>query len=143
MKSDVVEILLVEDNEYDAELTIRALKKANVVNGLKWLKDGEEALEYIFGDENNVKTSMKLILLDLKMPKVDGLEVAKRLKSDNRTKFMPVVILTSSEDEVDRIKAYEFGVNSYIIKPVDFEKFFDAVQKVGLYWLLFNKTPEV
>lgn len=142
MATDAVEILLAEDNEYDAELTIRALKKANVANGIKWVKDGEEALEYIFGDEENVKSSMKLVLLDLKMPKINGIEVLKKLKSDPRTKFMPVVVLTSSEDEIDRLKAYEYGANSYIVKPVDFEKFFEAVQKIGLYWVLYNKTLE-
>ncbi|MCX8083311.1 MAG: response regulator [Calditerrivibrio sp.] len=140
MTDNAVEILLAEDNEYDAELTIRALKKANVANNIKWVKDGEEALNYIFGNENDVKTSMKLILLDIKMPKVDGLEVLKRIKSDNRTKFMPVVVLTSSDDEVDLVKAYEYGTNSYIVKPVDFEKFLDAVQKIGFYWVLFNKV---
>ena len=140
-----VEILLVEDNINDAELTIRALKKHNLANDLFHVKDGEEALEFVFAKgryrERSCKDLPKVILLDLKLPKIDGLEVLKTLKKHKETRFIPVVILTSSREEQDLVKSYQLGVNSYIQKPVDFENFFSAVSEIGLYWLLLNKNP--
>ncbi len=133
-----IEILLVEDNENDAELTIRTLKKHNLANHLLHLQDGEEALDYLFNIENN---HPKLILLDLKMPKVDGLEVLKRLKGDPEKRVIPVVVLTSSKEERDIIESYHLGVNAYIVKPVEFNKFIDAVSQVGLFWLVLNQPP--
>ena len=142
-KTDEIEILLVEDNETDAELTMRALKKHNLANKLVWVKDGEEALDLIFNDETSDRVRLtclpRLILLDLRMPKVDGIEVLRRLKSDNRTKAIPVVVLTSSTEDRDIITSYNLGVNSFISKPVAFEGFVSAVGKLGLYWLLLNK----
>lgn len=143
--NEIVEILLIEDNPNDAELTIRALKKSRLANNLLWLKDGAEALDYIFSKgayENRNKDIMpKVILLDLKMPKVDGIEVLAKLKSDERTKVIPVVVLTSSKEEPDIKKCYSLGANSYIVKPVDFEKFITAVSQISLYWLLTNHPP--
>ncbi len=140
-----VEILLVEDNPNDAELTIRALKKQNLANRLHWVKDGAEALDFIFTkgiySNRNSENKPKVILLDLKLPKVDGLEVLKKLKEDEQTRMIPVVVLTSSREEEDMVKSYSYGVNSYIVKPVDFEKFMTAVSNLGLYWLLLNKQP--
>lgn len=136
--SNPIEILLVEDNENDAELTIRSLKKNNLANHLLHLQDGEEAIEYLFNKANN---NPKLILLDLKMPKVDGLEVLKRLKGDPEKKTIPVVVLTSSKEERDIIESYHLGVNAYIVKPVEFNKFIDAVSQVGLFWLVLNQPP--
>jgi len=140
-----VEILLVEDNPDDAELTIRAIKKHNLANKLFWVKDGEEALEFIFacGAYTQRKDEMhpKVILLDLKLPKVDGLEVLREIRSNEKTKPIPVVILTSSKEEQDVIDSYELGVNSYIVKPVDFDKFLETVSELGLYWLLLNEPP--
>jgi two-component system response regulator len=136
--SNPIEILLVEDNENDAELTIRSLKKNNLANHLLHLQDGEEAIEYLFNKSNN---NPKLILLDLKMPKVDGLEVLKRLKGDPEKKTIPVVVLTSSKEERDIIESYHLGVNAYIVKPVEFNKFIDAVSQVGLFWLVLNQPP--
>jgi two-component system response regulator len=145
MNVDDVEILMVEDSPRDAELAIRALKKANLANRLVWVKDGAEALEFIFGtgqyeNRQNCKEP-KVILLDLKLPKVDGLEVLKRLKADDRTRTIPVVVLTSSTDERDMIESYRLGVNSYISKPVDFDKFANSVSELGFYWLVLNKQP--
>ncbi len=141
-----VEILLVEDNPNDAELTMRALKKQNLANRLHLVKDGAEALDFIFAKGNysnrNSNIKPKVILLDLKLPKVDGLEVLKKLKEDEQTKKIPVVVLTSSREEEDMVKSYSFGVNSYIVKPVDFEKFMTSVSDLGLYWLLLNKQPD-
>jgi len=141
-----VEILLVEDNPHDAELTQRALKKHNLINRLVWVKDGAEALEFIFGSSPGPSTplngSPKVVLLDLKLPKVDGHEVLRRLKEDPRTRTIPVVVLTSSREEIDIARSYRLGVNSYIVKPVDFGNFSDAVQQLGLYWLLLNQPPE-
>jgi len=141
-----VEILLVEDNQTDAELTIRALKKRNLANSLEWVKDGAEALDYIYARgkyaDRNVNHPPKVILLDLRLPKVDGLEVLQKLKSDERTKAIPVVILTSSKEDRDITESYKLGVNSYINKPVDFDKFSDTVSELGLYWLLLNKPPK-
>jgi two-component system, response regulator len=141
-----IEILLVEDTLSDAELTIRALKKKNLANKLVHVKDGEEALEFLFGKDqppdSSIQNRPKLVLLDLKLPKVDGFEVLRRLKTDEQGKSIPVVVLTSSAEERDIVQSYKFGVNSYITKPVDFDKFVDAVSGLGLYWLLLNKSPK-
>ncbi|KIO49142.1 response regulator [Nitrosospira sp. NpAV] len=140
-----VEILLVEDNASDAELTIRALRKKNMANHLVWLKDGAEALDFLFctgSYEGRLNSKPKLILLDLKMPKVDGIEVLRRVKADERLKAIPAVIMTSSHEDRDIIESYQLGVNSYLVKPVDFEQFLDVVSRAGLYWLLINKVPE-
>lgn len=143
MPEQKVEILLCEDNKRDADLTIRALKKKNIGNKIVWVKDGEEALDYLFGrntyEGRSVTDYPRVILLDLKMPKVDGLEVLREVRSHPDTKFIPVVIMTSSEEEKDIVQSYELGVNSYIVKPVDFSKFTEAVSKVGYYWMLLNK----
>lgn len=135
-----VEILLVEDNEYDAELTIRALKKKNLANNLVHLKDGAEAIDFLFGKQNSFDIP-KVVLLDLKMPKVDGAEVLTRIRGDERTKNTPVVILTSSKEDPDIERCYSLGANSYIVKPVEFENFLDAVSNLGLYWMLINVAP--
>src|SRR5574341_2399915 len=140
-----VEILLVEDNPYDVELTLTALKEKNLTNKVHVLNDGAEALEFIFATgahvQRNIKNAPKVILLDLKLPKVNGFEVLRRVKSDERTKKIPVVVLTSSQEERDIVESYNLGVNSYIVKPVDFNKFIDAVAKLSLYWLLLNEPP--
>lgn len=145
MENKEVEILLIEDNPSDAEMTIRALRKSNIANHLVHLKDGEEALEFIFGtgifDGRNTKNLPKVILLDLKMPKVDGIEVLKRIKADEKTKLIPVVVLTSSNEDPDISTCYKLGANSYIVKPVGFENFIKAVADLGMYWLLLNKAP--
>ena len=134
------EIILVEDNLSDADLIIRALKKSNLVNNLVHLMDGQEAIDYVFGDaEIKILTPPRLILLDLKMPKVSGLEVLERLKMDERTKAIPVVILTSSKEEPDLQRCYELSVNSYVVKPVVFDDFIKAIAQIGLYWLLVNE----
>jgi len=142
---DQVEILLVEDNPYDVELTLTALKENNLTNKVHVLNDGAEALEFIFAagahTQRNIANVPKVILLDLKLPKVNGLEVLRRIKSDERTKSIPVVMLTSSQEERDVVESYKLGVNSYIIKPVDFNKFIDAVAKLSLYWVLLNRPP--
>lgn len=140
-----VEILLVEDNPADAELTIRALKKSHLANNLVWVKDGVEALDFIFATDAraNRVNSPKLVLLDLKLPRVDGIEVLRAIKTDARTRTLPVVMLTSSQEERDIVESYELGVNSYIVKPVDFDKFLEMVSQVGLYWSLVNKLPQV
>lgn len=140
-----IEILLVEDNPDDARLTMRALKKHNLANNLVQATDGAKALDIIFGDgengdeERQLNNIPKLILLDLRLPKVDGLEVLRRLKTDDRSKNIPVVVLTSSNEERDVVESYKLGVNSYIVKPVDFEKFMRAVSEVGVYWLIMNR----
>ncbi len=140
-----VDILLVEDNPDDAELTIRAIKKHNLANKLFWVKDGEEALDFIFssGEYTNRRDEKhpNVILLDLKLPKVDGLEVLRRIRADEKAKLIPVVVLTSSKEEQDIIESYKLGVNSYIVKPVGFGKFFKTVSELGLYWLLLNEPP--
>ena len=144
--SNEIEILLVEDNPDDVDMTLRALRKANIVNHIKVVRDGAEALEFIFGEgayaAHHVENVPKLILLDLKLPKVDGFEVLKRVKDDPRTKLIPVVILTSSKEHRDVVEGYQLGVNSYIVKPVSFEGFVDAVGKLGMYWLLLNQAPK-
>ena len=140
-----VEILLVEDNPNDVELTLRALQKQNLANKVFVVKDGAEALEFIFGTGSysvrNIEDHPKVVLLDLKLPKVDGIEVLRKIKADPRTKDMPVVMLTSSQEERDVLETYKLGVNSYIVKPVDFGNFVHAVSELGLYWGLLNKVP--
>ncbi|MEY4874900.1 MAG: hypothetical protein RL708_49 [Bacteroidota bacterium] len=139
-----VEILLVEDNLNDAEMTIRALRKNNLANSILHLKDGAEALEYIFGKEGNLTENihhLKVILLDLKMPKVDGIEVLQKLKANEHTKKIPVVMLTSSKEDPDIQTCYNLGANSYVVKPVEFNAFIKAVSELGLYWLLLNQKP--
>jgi len=144
MEKDSVEIVLIEDNPTDAELTIRALKKNNLVNNIVWLKDGEEALEYMFCTgryvERNINYIPRVILLDLKLPFVSGQEVLEKLKNNEHTKKVPVVVMTSSLEECDLDQCYHLGVNSYIVKPIDFDKFTEVVKNLGLYWLLINET---
>ncbi|MEE8124574.1 MAG: response regulator [Nitrospirales bacterium] len=140
-------ILLVEDHPDDEELTIRALTKNNIMNEVVVARDGVEALEYLFGTGSHAGRDMnvmpQIILLDLKLPKIDGLEVLRRLRADDRTKFLPVVVLTSSKEEQDIVKSYKLGANSYVRKPVDFQEFSQAVQNLGLYWLILNEAaPE-
>jgi two-component system response regulator len=138
-------ILLVEDNPDDVELTLRAFKKNNILNEVMVAKDGAEALDYLFGTGvyagRDLSVMPQVILLDLQLPKVDGLEVLKRLRADERTKLLPVVILTSSREEKDLINGYKLGANSYIRKPVDFDQFAYAVRQLGLYWLVLNIPP--
>jgi CheY-like chemotaxis protein len=140
-----VQILLVEDNPNDAELALRALKKHNLANHVVVVTDGEEALNFVFGRDKyahrNIEKGPRVILLDLKLPKVDGLEVLKSIKGDPRTKIIPIIVLTSSKEEKDIVESYKLGVNSYILKPVDFDKFVDAVKDIGYYWLLLNQSP--
>ena len=137
-----VRILLVEDTPDDIELTLRAFEKHNLTNKIVVARDGEEALNILFQrDQESVRWRPDLILLDLKLPKVDGLEVLKRVKGDSRTKVIPVVILTSSKEETDLANSYQLGANSYLRKPVNFEKFVEVVQQLGLYWLLLNEPP--
>src|SRR5690242_14879259 len=141
----VVEVLIVEDNQQDLELTLRALKKANLTNKVQVARDGAEALDFIFCRgpfaDRKIDNGPKVVLLDLKLPKVDGLEVLRQMKSDPRTKIIPVVVLTSSREQRDVVESYQLGVNSYIVKPVDFEGFASAVGDLGLYWLLLNQPP--
>jgi CheY-like chemotaxis protein len=140
-----VEILLVEDNPTDAELCVRALKKSNLANKLVWVKDGAEALDFVFATgaykDREVANGPRVILLDLRLPKVDGMEVLRRVKSDERTKTIPVVVLTSSKEDRDVAESYKLGVNSYISKPVEFDAFAKTVSELGLYWLLVNHPP--
>jgi CheY-like chemotaxis protein len=147
MNEKPVEILLVEDNPSDLELTQRALRKANLTNNIHVARDGAEALEFLFCEgayaHRKLEDGPKVILLDLKLPKVDGLEVLKQVKSDPRTKAIPVVILTSSKEQRDVVDSYQLGVNSYIVKPVNFEGFANAVQEIGMYWLLLNQAPKM
>lgn len=142
---NAVEILLVEDNPQDAELTIRALKKHNLANQIHLAEDGEEALNFIFCKNQyanrNILIPPKVIFLDLKLPKISGLEVLQELKSNPLTKSIPIVMVTSSHEEPDIKKAYELGVNSYVVKPVNFEDFLSAMSQTGLYWLLVNEIP--
>ena len=144
MEAKIVEILLVEDNPNDVELTLHALKKHNLANRLHVVHDGAEALDFIFATgayaDRRVENP-KVILLDLKLPKVDGLEVLRRIRHDPRTAQVPIVVLTSSLEDRDLTDSYKAGVNSYIVKPVDWEQFTSAVQQVGLYWLLLNQPP--
>jgi len=138
MTNNSVEIVLVEDNPDDVELTLAGLKENNLANFVRVLEDGEQAVRYLLQDCENCP---KVILLDLKLPKIDGLEVLRRIRADERTKFIPVVVLTSSNEEKDRIESYRLGVNSYIVKPVSFDKFTKTVAEIGLYWMLLNRTP--
>jgi len=144
---NAVELLLVEDNPQDLELALRALRKANLSNRIHVARDGAEALEFIFCEGPHAARRIidcpKVVLLDLKLPKVDGLEVLKRIKGDPRTKTIPVVVLTSSKEQSDVVESYQLGVNSYIVKPVNFEQFTEAVHDLGLYWLLLNQAPKV
>jgi two-component system, response regulator len=145
MSNGPVEILLVEDNPNDIELALHALEKNKLSNRIHVVRDGAEALDFIFATGSYVGRSVndvpKVILLDLKLPKVDGLEVLKRIKADSRTRMIPVVVLTSSTEESDIVASYHLGVNSYIVKPVDFQQFTEAVRQLGLYWLLLNHPP--
>ena len=134
-----VDILLVEDSPQDAEMTIRALKKHHLANSIHHAKDGAEALAFLYGSNPIIRP--RVVLLDLKLPKVDGLEVLQKIKSDEATRTIPVVVLTSSKEERDMVESYRLGVNSFITKPVEFEKFMEAVQQLGLYWLLLNGLP--
>jgi len=142
---DTKTILLVEDNADDEALTIRALKKNNIMNEVVVAHDGAEALEYLFGTGKyagrNTSLMPEVILLDLKLPKIDGLEVLRRLRADERTGLLPVVVLTSSKEERDMIESYRLGANSYVRKPVDFAQFSEAVRQLGLYWLVLNEAP--
>lgn len=135
-----VEILLVEDNPDDAALTIRTLRKNHLANRLLHVEDGQEALDYLFKPDTALP---RLILLDLKMPRVDGIEVLKKLKGDPQRKQIPVVILTSSREERDLIESYNLGVNAYVVKPVDFNQFVSAVTELGMFWLILNQTPKM
>jgi len=139
---NVVEVLLVEDNPRDAELTIRALKKHNLANQLFHVEDGAEALDFLFGrgkfEGLKIDQPPKVVLLDLKLPKVNGLEVLRAMKASERTRSIPVVVVTSSAEDPDITTAYELGVNSYVVKPVQFEAFMEAMSKVGIYWLMVN-----
>lgn len=145
MKEKVVEILLVEDRAEDAELAMMALEDSNMVNNVKWVKDGQEALDFLFAKENYSEREglamPRLILLDLKMPKVDGIEVLQQIRTNELTKLIPVVVLTTSKEDRDKVEAYKLGVNSYILKPVGFNNFLKSVKDIGFYWLLLNEPP--
>jgi two-component system response regulator len=132
-----IEILLAEDNAEDAEMTLRALRRNNLANHVHWVKDGAEALDYLLASR-----PPKLVLLDIKMPKVDGIEVLRRLKQNEHTRSIPVVVMTSSNEERDVFESYRLGANSYIVKPVQFEEFMQTVAKIGLYWVLTNRVPQ-
>jgi len=140
-----IDILLVEDKDTDAELTLRALRRKRLANMVHWVKDGQEALDYLFAAgpyaDRAGEPAPRLILLDIKLPKVDGIEVLRRLKGSEQTRSIPVTMLTSSAEERDVLESYQLGVNSYIVKPVDFLKFADTVSEVGLYWMVINKPP--
>ncbi|MGH2522388.1 MAG: response regulator [Anaerolineales bacterium] len=140
-----IEILLVEDNPNDLELTLHALKKNHLGNHIEVVRDGAEALDYLFCSgayaQRDPSRNPKVVLLDLKLPKVDGLEVLRQIKNDPRTRQIPVVVLTSSREERDVVESYQLGVNSYIVKPVDFAQFTEAVRQLGFYWLLLNQPP--
>jgi len=145
METDAIEVLLVEDNHTDAELALRALRRKGIKNEFVVARDGAEALEYVFATgayaDRDVRKGPVLILLDLRLPKVDGLEVLRRIKAEESTRRIPVVVLTSSRQEPDIARCYDLGVNSYIAKPVDYDKFADSVSSLGLYWLLLNEPP--
>lgn len=140
-----LELLLVEDSPQDMELTLRSLRKAKIANHIHVARDGAEALDFIFCEgphsERKITDMPNLILLDLKLPKIDGLEVLRRIKADSRTKTIPIVVLTSSKEQGDVVESYGLGVNSYIVKPVNFERFTEAVGQIGMYWLLLNQPP--
>ena len=145
MDDNAMEVLLVEDNATDAELTLRALRGRGLRNEFVVVGDGAEALDFLFGRgayaDRDIENGPKLVMLDLRLPRVDGIEVLEKMKSDPRTKTIPVVVLTSSREDPDIRRCYELGANSYIVKPVDFDKFADAVAEIGLYWLLLNEPP--
>ncbi len=145
MTEHMVEILLVEDNPNDVVLTLHAFKKHGLTNHIQVVRDGAEALEFIFCTgayaHRSIENGPKVVLLDLKLPKVDGLEVLRRIKADPRTRMIPVVVLTSSREERDVVETYQLGVNSYIVKPVDFEQFVEAARMLGMYWMLLNHPP--
>jgi CheY-like chemotaxis protein len=144
MNAQPTEILLVEDNPDDVELTLRALSTHNLANRVKVVSDGAEALDYLRPDDGEHPPAdgyPKLVLLDLKLPRVGGIEVLRRLKASERTRLIPVVVMTSSREEIDLVASYKYGANSYIVKPVDFEQFMKAVGVLGLYWMLFNEVP--
>ena len=146
MKTNTSDILLAEDNAADAKLTIRALKEANVANTIVHVKDGEEALDYIFATaayaNRKIENTPRLILLDLKMPKMNGIEVLQKIKADERTRSIPVIVFTSSQEDPDVNECYRLGVNSYIVKPLEFDVFAKIVKEIGLYWFLVNHLPE-
>jgi two-component system response regulator len=143
--SNGMDILLIEDNPEDVEITLRAFQKHHIANKIHVVRDGEEALECLFSTgryaEHSPCQNTRLILLDLKLPKIDGLEILQKCKTDPRTKHIPVVVLTSSREERDLAESYNYGVNSYVVKPVDFPQFSDAVRQLGLYWMLLNQVP--
>ena len=145
MEQYQVEILLIEDNPHEAELTILSLKKHHLANKLMHIDDGAEALDFLFSRgkyaDNKQMPHPKLILLDLKLPKVDGLEILRQVKTDDRTRIIPVVVLTSSKEEKDIVESYKLGVNSYIVKPVNFDTFAKAIAELGFYWMLLNQEP--
>lgn len=134
-------ILLIEDNPDDEALTLRAFKKNNILNEVRVARDGQQALDYFFGEGSSANPVPTVVLLDLKLPKIDGLEVLRRIRADPRTCLQPIVILTSSKEEQDIVNGYRLGANSYIRKPVDFDQFIEAVQQLGLYWLIQNEAP--
>ncbi len=140
-----VEILLVEDNPDDEELTLRVLRKHHLANHIQVVRDGAEALDFIFGHgafaARDVQRAPRVVLLDLKLPKIDGIDVLRQMRADERTSTYPVVVMTSSKEERDIIETYKLGINSYIVKPVDFDQFAEAVRQVGFYWLLLNQPP--
>ena len=145
MNYQQVEILLVEDSKADADMTMRTLKKRGIANNVEWVKNGVEAMEYLFREgafANRPTGTPKLVLLDLKMPLMDGLQVLERMKADPRTQAIPVVMMTSSREEGDVLASYRLGVNSYVVKPVDFRDFAEMVSEVGMYWMLSNQVPE-
>lgn len=145
MTSQPIQILLVEDNPQDVDLTLRALRKARIANTIHVARDGEEALDFLFCTGAHADRSLQdgpdVVLLDLKLPKIDGIEVLQRIKSDDRTRAIPVVVLTSSGEQRDLVETYNLGVNSYIVKPVNFEQFAETVRQIGLYWLVLNQSP--
>lgn len=139
-----MQILLVEDNPADAELTMDALRDSHLVNSVQWARDGAEALDILYAhgaDSAAESRRLRLVLLDLRLPRVDGLDVLRALRADERTRRLPVVVMTSSREEVDLIRAYDLGANSYVVKPVEAEAFMNAVRELGLYWMLINKVP--
>jgi CheY-like chemotaxis protein len=146
-EANPIEILLVEDDQDDLEMTLRALRKASLANRIQVARDGAEALEFIFcqGEhaDREIEDGPKVVMLDLKLPKIDGMEVLKRIKSDLRTRAIPVVMLTSSKEQKDVVESYDLGVNSYVVKPVNFEGFAAAVENLGMYWLLLNQPPSM
>lgn len=145
MNANAIEILLVEDNPHDVRLALHAFRTNNLINSVQVVRDGAEALEFIFCTDRyadrQIANGPKVILLDLKLPLVDGLEVLRRVKADPRTRVIPVVVMTSSKEERDVVESYKLGVNSYIVKPIDFEQFTETVRQLGFYWLLLNHPP--